>query len=197
MPIYEFQGITPVIEPGAYVHPTAVLIGDAFVLEGAYVAPYSVMRGDFGRLILGRGANLQDHCCMHGFPDTDTVVEDDGHIGHSAMLHGCLVKKNALVGINSTVLDNAIIGENAIVGAGALVTPRSEIPANHLAIGSPAKAVRELTDEEKKWKSLGTDQYKMLARVYPDGLKEAQAESKVDFERAKIDLSNYTHKPDH
>jgi len=110
MPIYSLNGVTPVVENGAYVHPDAILIGDVYVLNGAFVAPMATMRGDFGRLILGEGANLQEHCCMHGFPGTDTVVEENGHIGHGAILHGCTIKENALIGMNSTVLDNAVIG---------------------------------------------------------------------------------------
>ena len=115
--VYAIDGIVPVVDPTAYVHPSAVLIGDVIVGPGCYVGPCASLRGDFGRLILERGANLQDTCVMHGFPGTDTVVEEDGHIGHGAVLHGCRVRKNALVGMNAVIMDNAIIGESAIVAA--------------------------------------------------------------------------------
>lgn len=195
MPIYSLNGVTPVIEVGAFVHPDAVLIGDVFVLAGAFVAPLATMRGDFGRLILGHGANLQEHCCMHGFPGTDTVVEDNGHIGHGSILHGCTVKKNALIGMNSTVLDNAIIGQNSILGAGSLVTANTEIAINSLAIGSPAKVIRELTKEELAWKKQGTTEYQMLAQAYPDGMQEVVAEAIANFDRPRLLLSKYRHKP--
>ena len=81
---------------------------------------------------------------MHGFPEQDTVVEEDGHIGHSAILHGCIIRRNALVGMNAVVMDGATIGENSIVGAAAFVKAKAEMPANHLILGSPAKAIREL-----------------------------------------------------
>jgi phenylacetic acid degradation protein len=195
MPVYSLNGVTPVVENGAYVHPEAVLIGDVFVLKGAFVAPMATMRGDFGRLVLGEGANLQEHCCMHGFPGTDTVVEKNGHIGHGSILHGCTVKENALIGMNSTVLDNAIIGENSIVGAGSLVTSGTTIPDNSLALGNPAKVVRELRQEETEWKSRGTAEYQMLSRVYPSGLVETQPDTVVDLQRPRLVLSQYRHKP--
>lgn len=194
MPIYSLKGITPVVEKGAFVHPDAVLIGDVFVMSGAFVAPMATMRGDFGRLVLGKGANLQEQCCMHGFPGTDTVVEENGHIGHGSVLHGCTVKKNALIGINSTILDNAMVGENTIIGAGSLVTAKTRIAANSLAIGSPAKVVRPLRDDEIKWKSEGTRQYHLLASIYPDHMVEASAETVADFDRKRLELSDYTHK---
>jgi phenylacetic acid degradation protein len=194
MPIYSLNGITPVVEDGAFVHPDAILIGDVFVLSGAFVAPMATMRGDFGRLVLGKGANLQEHCCMHGFPGTDTVVEENGHIGHGSILHGCTIKQNALIGMNSTVLDNAIVGENTIIGAGSLVTANTEIAANSLAVGSPAKVIRVLRDDEIKWKSEGTAQYQMLSSIYPDGMAETSAESVADFTRARLVLSDYKHK---
>ncbi len=194
MPIYSLSGITPVIEKGAFVHPDAVLIGDVFVLSGAFVAPYATMRGDFGRLILGKGANLQEHCCMHGFPNTDTIVEENGHIGHGSILHGCHIKKNAMVGMNSTVLDRAIVGENSIIGAGSLVVADTTIAANSLAVGSPAKVTRQLTDEEIQWKTEGTHEYQLLSKLYSSDMKKAMPETAADFERARLDHSKYQHK---
>jgi phenylacetic acid degradation protein len=121
MPCYEIDGLRPVVHPEAYVHPTAVLIGDVIVAAGCYVGPACSLRGDFGRLMLETGANFQDTCVMHGFPDTDTVVEQDGHIGHGAVLHGCVVRRNAMVGMNAVVMDRAVVGDSAIVAACAFV----------------------------------------------------------------------------
>ncbi|HEX6012699.1 MAG TPA: phenylacetic acid degradation protein PaaY, partial [Geminicoccaceae bacterium] len=119
--VYAIEGIAPVVHPTAFVHPTAVLIGDVIVGPRCYVGPVASLRGDFGRLILGEGANLQDTCVMHGFPNTDTVVEEDGHIGHGAVLHGCRIGRNVLVGMNAVVMDGAEIGESSIVAAMAFV----------------------------------------------------------------------------
>jgi len=117
MPCYEIDGLVPVIDPSAYVHPTAVLIGDVIVGPRCYVGPAASLRGDFGRLVLHEGSNLQDTCVMHGFPSSDTVVAPDGHIGHGAVLHGCVIERNALVGMNAVVMDEAVIGESSIVAA--------------------------------------------------------------------------------
>lgn len=163
MKVYSIDGITPVIDPTAYVHPSAVLIGDVIVGPRCYVGPAACLRGDFGRLVLKEGANIQDTCVMHGFPGTDTVVEEDGHIGHGAVLHGCVVKRNALVGMNAVVMDGAVIGEASIVAAMAFVKAKFEVPARTLVAGSPARIIRELSDEEIAWKSAGTRQYQDLA----------------------------------
>ena len=195
MPYYELNGIRPVVMPGAYVHPLAVLIGDVIVHENCFVAPYAVMRGDFGRLILGPGANLQDHCCMHGFPGTDTIVEENGHIGHGAILHGCVVRKNALIGMNSTIMDNAIIGENSFVAANSFVKANFEVSANCLAAGSPAKIIRELRDEEIAWKSKGTVEYQNLAQAYLEGLSEVDPDTEIPADRARNQGSTFTTKP--
>jgi phenylacetic acid degradation protein len=162
--VYAIDGIVPVVDPTAFVHPTAVLIGDVIIGPDCYVGPCASLRGDFGRLILERGANLQDTCVMHGFPGTDTVVEEDGHIGHGAVLHGCRIGKNALVGMNAVIMDNAVIGESAIVAACAFVKAGVVIPPRSLAAGMPAKVIRPLSDEEIAWKSEGTQTYQDLTR---------------------------------
>lgn len=163
MPCYEIDGLRPVVHPTAYVHPDAVLIGDVIVGPGCYVAPLASLRGDFGRIIMERGSNIQDSCTMHGFPGSDTVIGVDGHVGHGAVLHGCKVGRNALVGMNAVIMDNAIIGENSFVAACAFVKAGMEIPPKSLVAGMPAKIVRELSDAEITWKIDGTRTYQELA----------------------------------
>lgn len=163
MPFYEIDGLRPVVHPTAYVHPDAVLIGDVIVGPGCYVAPLASLRGDFGRIIMERGSNIQDSCTMHGFPGTDTVIGVDGHVGHGAVLHGCKVGRNALVGMNAVIMDNAIVGENSFVAACAFVKAGMEIPPKSLVAGMPAKIVRELSDAEITWKIDGTRTYQELA----------------------------------
>lgn len=164
MPCYAFDGVKPVVHPDAYVHPTAVLIGDVIVRAGVYIGPCACLRGDFGRLVLEQGSNLQDTCVMHGFPGIDTVVEKDGHIGHGAVLHGCHIGNNAMVGINAVIMDNAVVGESTIVGASSFVKSNTELPPRSLVVGVPAKVVRRLTDEEIAWKIEGTRIYQDIAR---------------------------------
>lgn len=162
MPFYSIDGMVPVVDPTAYVHPSAVLIGDVIVGPGCYVAPCASLRGDFGRIVMEAGSNLQDNCVVHGFPATDTVIEQDGHIGHGAVLHGCRVGRGALVGMNAVVMDDAVIGEFSFVAACSFVKARFVIPPRSLAVGSPARVLRELSEEEIAWKADGTRTYQEL-----------------------------------
>ena len=186
--VYAIDGIVPVVDPTAFVHPSAVLIGDVIVGPDCYVGPCASLRGDFGRLILERGANLQDTCVMHGFPGTDTVVEEDGHIGHGAVLHGCRIGRNALVGMNAVIMDNAIVGESSIVAASAFVKAGAEIPPRSLAAGMPAKVVRALSDEEIAWKVDGTRTYQDLARRSLATMTECDPLSAVEPGRPRIHM---------
>ncbi|RIX43473.1 MAG: phenylacetic acid degradation protein PaaY [Rhodocyclales bacterium GT-UBC] len=184
--VYAIDGIVPVVDPTAYVHPSAVLIGDVIVGPGCYIGPCASLRGDFGRLILEAGANLQDTCVMHGFPGTDTVVEENGHIGHGAVLHGCRIGKNALIGMNAVIMDNAVIGESSIVAASAFVKASVEIPARSLAAGVPAKVIRALSEEEMAWKVDGTRTYQELTRRCLATMVETSPLTAIEADRKRI-----------
>jgi phenylacetic acid degradation protein len=162
--VYAINGVTPAVDPTAYVHPSAVLVGDVIVGAGCYIGPCASLRGDFGRIDIRAGANLQDCCVAHGFPGSDTVVGEDGHVGHCAVLHGCIVERNALIGMNCVVNDDAVIGESAIVAAMAFVKAKMIVPPRTLVAGVPARVVRDLTDTELAWKVEGTRAYQDLAR---------------------------------
>jgi len=186
MPCYSLDGLTPVVDPTAYVHPTAVLIGDVIVGPGCYVGPLAALRGDFGRIILEEGVNLQDTCVMHGFPGSDTVVERNGHIGHGAVLHGCRIGADALVGMNAVVMDNARIGERCIVAATAFVKAGFECPPQTLVMGSPAKVKRQLGEQEIAWKQRGTAEYQGLARRCLAGLLECEPLAAMEADRPRV-----------
>jgi phenylacetic acid degradation protein len=184
--VYAIDGITPVVDPSAYVHPSAVLIGDVIVGGRVYIGPGACLRGDFGRIVVEAGANIQDTCILHPFPDRDLVVEADGHIGHGAILHACTVKRNALVGINAVVNDYAVIGESAIVAAMAFVKADFQVPARTLVAGIPAKVLRALTEDELAWKRDATRQYQELAVRSRATLVEAEALTAVEADRKRI-----------
>lgn len=186
--VYAIDGIVPVVDPSAYVHPSAVLIGDVIVGPHCYVGPCASLRGDFGRLILETGANLQDTCVMHGFPGTDTVVEENGHIGHGAVLHGCRIGKNALIGMNAVIMDNAVIGESSIVAASAFVKASQVVPARTLVAGVPAKVIRPLSAEEMAWKADGTRTYQELTRRCLATMVETSPLSAVEPNRQRIEM---------
>jgi phenylacetic acid degradation protein len=163
MPVYSLEGVTPVVDPSAFVHPQAVLIGDVAIGPRCYVGPGASLRGDMGRIVMGPGSNVQDNCVLHTFPAKEVRLEEDAHIGHGAVLHGCTVKRGALVGINAVLMDDVVVGEEALVGACSFVRAGFIVPPRTLVTGSPAREVRELTAEELAWKALGTREYQELA----------------------------------
>ncbi|MCU0938660.1 MAG: phenylacetic acid degradation protein PaaY [Burkholderiaceae bacterium] len=189
MPCYEIDGVRPVVDPTAFVHPTAILIGDVIVGARCYVGPAASLRGDFGRIILEEGSNVQDTCVMHGFPGTDTVIEVDGHIGHGAVLHGCIVKRNAMVGMNAVVMDEAVVGESAIVAACAFVKAAMVVPPRHLAAGVPARVLRELSDDEVAWKVSGTRSYQELTLRSLATLREVEPLTAPERDRPRIEVA--------
>lgn len=190
MPCYRLDGLTPVIDPSAYVHPTAVLIGDVIVGPHCYIGPLASLRGDFGRIVMEEGANLQDTCVMHGFPEGDTVVERNGHIGHGAVLHGCRIGEDALIGMNAVIMDGAHVGPRCIVGATAFVKAGFSCPAQSLVMGTPAKVVRPLTDQELEWKQRGTAEYQRLSQRCLAGLVECPPLAEVEAQRPRMQASD-------
>jgi phenylacetic acid degradation protein len=195
MPIYSLEEITPVVHPDAFVHETAVLIGDVIIGAGCYIGPNASLRGDFGRIIVEQGANVQDCCVMHSFPDKDCVVERDGHIGHGAVLHGCRIGVNAMVGMKSVVMDDAVIAESSIVGACSFVPAKFECPPKSLVIGTPARVKRELTDQEIEWKSRGTVEYQELVERCNSSLQTTTALTEVENDRPRMEVGAYEFKP--
>ena len=186
--VYAIDGITPVVHPSAFVHPSAVLIGDVIVAERAYIGPCACLRGDFGRIVVEEGANIQDTCMLHGFPGKDTVVGAEATIGHGAVLHGCVVGRGALVGMNSVVNDNAEVGEDALVAALAFVKAGDSIPARTLAFGIPAKVVRKLSAQELRWKKDNMHLYQQLAVRSARTMKQVDALTAVEPDRKRIDI---------
>ncbi|MAY41672.1 phenylacetic acid degradation protein PaaY [Neptuniibacter sp. UBA847] len=188
MQVYSIDGITPVVDPSAYVHPSAILIGDVIIGPKCYVGPAASLRGDFGRLILEEGANVQDTCVLHGFPGTNTVVAKDGHIGHGAVLHGCHIGRNALVGMNAVIMDGASIGEESIVAACSFVKAAFQCEPRSLVVGSPAKVLRKVEDKEIAWKSAGTAQYQDLTNRCLTTMEQVAPLTEVEADRPRINV---------
>ena len=191
MPIYAIEDLIPVVDPSAYVHPTAVLIGDVIIGKDCYIGPNAVLRGDFGRIILNQGCNVQDTCVVHSFPNKDCVIEQDGHIGHGAILHGCHIGRNALVGMNAVIMDDAIIGDESLVAATAFVKSGFQCPPRSLLAGSPAIIKRQLSDQEVAWKSNGTLEYQNLTKRCHTSLQQVQPLAEVQQNRPRFNDSNH------
>ncbi|MBS0337676.1 MAG: phenylacetic acid degradation protein PaaY [Proteobacteria bacterium] len=186
--VYSIDGITPVVDPTAFVHPSAVLVGDVIVGPGAYIGPCACLRGDFGRIVVKAGANVQDTCVMHGFPGKDTVVGEGANIGHGAVLHGCTVGAGALVGMNCVVNDNAEVGEDCVVAAMAFVKAEAKIPARSLAAGIPARVLRVLSADEIGWKRDNAVLYQKLAQRSAQTMQLVDALPAVEPGRKKIEI---------
>jgi phenylacetic acid degradation protein len=186
MPCYSFEGVIPVVAPGAYVHPTAVLIGDVVIGPGCYIGPNAVLRGDCGGVVVEGGSNIQDNCVVHSSPGEEMHIEANAHVGHSAVLHACRIGRNALVGISAVVMDRASIGESSLVGAMAFVPERMVVPPRWLATGLPARLVRELSEEEINWKREATGFYHRLAPRSLASLREVVPLSEVEAGRKAV-----------
>jgi phenylacetic acid degradation protein len=186
--VYSIDGITPVVHPAAYVHPSAVLIGDVIVGARAYIGPGACLRGDFGRIVVEEGANIQDTCMLHGFPGKDTVVGPEVTVGHGAVLHGCVVKRGALIGMNAVVNDNAEVGEEAVVAALAFVRAEAKVAPRTLVAGIPAKPLRELSAQELQWKKDNMRLYQELALRSLKTMQEVEALTQVEADRKRIDI---------
>lgn len=197
MPCYAIDGVVPVVDPTAFVHETAVLIGDVIIGPGCYIGPHASLRGDFGRIIVGEGSNVQDSAVIHAFPGEDCVLEPASHVGHAAVLHGCRIGSYALIGIGATILDGASIGADCLVGAGALVTAGTLVPERSLVLGSPAKVVRELDDETVAWKRNGTHVYQQLAVRSRETLVPVTPLAAVEENRPRVSTGSDVSQPLH
>lgn len=186
MPIYEFEGVRPFIDPEAYVHPDATLIGDVLVFANAYIGPQAALRGDYGRLIVREGANVQDGCIMHGYAGVDTEVGPDSSIGHGAVLHGCRIGRGSLIGMRAVVMDDAVIGPESIVAAMSFVPAGYVGSPRELLKGIPARHTRVLSDEELRWNRLNIEEYQHLARRSKDRLLPCAPLRSVPDQRAYL-----------
>jgi len=189
--IYAFDGIVPVIDSSAFVHDAAVVIGDVILGPNCYVGPGAILRGDFGRIRIAAGSNVQETCVIHSFPNQDVVLEENSHIGHGAVLHGCHIGENVLIGMNAVIMDEAVIGRDCIVGALSFVKAGAEFAPAQMIAGSPAKVLRSLTEKEIDWKRRGTGVYQTLARIAPEKMQRAEPLSAEEPDRRRIAAPEY------
>lgn len=162
--IKSFKGQKPQIDQSCFIADNATLIGDITIGPKSSVWFNSVIRGDVAPTIIGEGVNIQDLCCLHQSPNQPLIIEDFVTVGHKVTLHSSIIRKHALIGMDSTILDGAEIGEYAFIGAGSLVPPGKKIPPHTLAFGRPAKVIRELTE----------DDYNELKRINASYIEKAE-----------------------
>jgi carbonic anhydrase/acetyltransferase-like protein (isoleucine patch superfamily) len=171
MPLFSFEGREPRVAATAWIAPTATLVGDVQVEDDASVWYGAVLRADFGPIIVRRGANIQDGSVLHGGSDPVTEIGPGATVGHLCVVHGAVVRAEALIGNGATVLDGAVVGARALVAAGAAVPPGLEIPDGMLAAGVPARVVGALTPGARMWVDTNPAAYQALARRHAAGVK--------------------------
>jgi carbonic anhydrase/acetyltransferase-like protein (isoleucine patch superfamily) len=157
--LIELEGVRPRVAEGAFVAPTAVLIGDVTIEAGASVWFGAVLRGDNSAIVIGAGSNVQDNCVIHCATDLPTIVGENVTVGHMAMLEGCEIGDGALVGMGAIVLQRARVGPRTLVAAGAVVGEGADIPGGVLAAGIPATVKKELAGSSQEWVETAAREY--------------------------------------
>lgn len=167
--VFEFNNFKPVIHESAFIHPNATVTGNVIIGKNVYVGPGAAIRGDWGKIVIEDGCNVQENCTIHMFPGTTVTLKEAAHIGHGAIVHGATVGKNSLIGMNAVLMDDAVIGDECIVGALCFVPAQMKIENRQVVVGNPAKVVKEVSDDMIAWKTEGTKLYQQL----PDDCRES------------------------
>ena len=183
MAVYEFNGFKPVIKESSFIHPLAAVIGNVIIGENVYVGPGAAIRGDWGQIVIEDGCNVQENCTIHMFPGTTTRLKKGAHIGHGAIIHGGTIGENCLIGMNSVVMDDVIMEDECIVGALCFVPAKMHLPKRSLAVGNPAKIIKEVSDEMIAWKTKGTALYQALPADCYATLKKCEPLREIEANR--------------
>jgi phenylacetic acid degradation protein len=160
---YAFKGFIPVVDPSSFVHPQAAVTGNVIIGKNVYIGPGAALRGDWGGIVIEDGCNVQENCTIHMFPGITVLLKEAAHIGHGAIIHGAIIGKNCLVGMNAVIMDNVELGDESIVGALSFISANEKLPARSLVTGNPGKIIKQVSDEMLQWKTEGTKLYQSLA----------------------------------
>ena len=194
MAIYKFLDFVPVVHETAFVHPQANVTGDVVIGPHCYVGPGAVLRGDWGRIVLEEGVNVQENCVVHMFPGTETRLKKMAHVGHGAIIHGGTLEENVLIGMNAVVMDHCVVGTGSIIGALAFVPQNTVVPARSIFVGNPGKVVKQVSDEMLGWKTEGTELYMELAGQCNETLEEVEPLRELEPNRPEHKGTYQTHK---
>jgi carbonic anhydrase/acetyltransferase-like protein (isoleucine patch superfamily) len=165
--LIEFEGRSPRIAAGAFVAPTAVLVGDVQIEENTSIWFNAVLRADCGAIRIARNCSVQDNVVMHAEnPETGLILEEGVTVGHGAIVHGTLVEKGALIGMGAILLSGSVIGAGSVIAAGSVVLEHCRIPPNSLAAGNPAVVKKALTGNAARWADQAVDDYLDLVQRY-------------------------------
>lgn len=173
--IYSFREFIPVVHGSSFVHPQASVTGNVIIGKNVYIGPGAALRGDWGRIIIEDGCNVQENCTIHMFPGVTVHLKEAAHIGHGAIIHGATIGRNCLVGMNSVIMDHAEIGDECIIGALTFIKGGEKIPGRSLVAGNPGKIIKQVSDEMIKWKTEGTGLYQALPKDMHEHFKVCEA----------------------
>ena len=160
--IYEFDGFTPVVHETAFVHPQAAVTGNVVIGANVYIGPGAAIRGDWGKIVIEDGCNVQENCTVHMFPGVEVRLREGAHVGHGAIVHGAQLGKNCLIGMNAVLMDEVVVGDESFIGALSFLPAKFQVPARKVVVGNPAKVVKDVSDEMIAWKTKGTELYQQL-----------------------------------
>jgi phenylacetic acid degradation protein len=185
--IYQFKNFIPVIHESSFIHPLSAVTGNVIIGKKVYVGPGAAIRGDFGKIIIEDGCNVQENCTIHSFPGVAVILKENAHIGHGAVVHGATIGKNCLVGINAVIMDNVELGDDCIVGALSFVKADEKIPSRSMLVGNPAKIIKEVSDDMLNWKIEGTKIYQQLATDMHNAWKPCEPLREIPEEKNNSD----------
>jgi phenylacetic acid degradation protein len=205
--LYEFNGHRPVVDPSSFVHPQAAVTGNVFIGKKVYIGPGAAIRGDWGRIIIEDGCNVQENCTIHMFPEVTVWLKEGAHIGHGAIVHGAVIGRNCLIGMNSVIMDNVEIGDECIVGALTFIKAGEKIPRRSVVAGNPAKIIKEVSEEMLRWKTEGTTLYQALPGEMRKSWGESEAgqgepgqgeagQGEAEW-RKRLEVTEHIHQGDH
>ena len=183
--IYEFDGFIPVIDESSFIHPQANVTGNVIIGKDVYVGPGAVIRGDWGKVIIEDGCNVQENCVIHMFPGTTTTLKKGAHLGHGCVIHGAFIGENTLVGMNAVIMDEAKIGKECIVGALSFVSAKTTTQNRKIIAGNPAKEIKDVSDKMLNWKTEGTKLYQQLPKQCKSMLKACEPLREIEKNRPK------------
>lgn len=181
--VYEFNGFIPVIHESSFVHPLAAVTGNVIIGKNVYIGPGAAIRGDWGKICIEDGCNIQENCTIHMFPGKTMVLKAGAHIGHGAIIHGANIGLNCLVGMNAVIMDDVNLGDECIVGALCFIKSGMQIPNRKMVVGNPATIIKEVTDEMIDWKTKGTALYQQLPKECHETLKAVEPLRKIPENR--------------
>jgi len=177
--VYSFKGFIPVIDPSSFVHPQSSVTGNVIIGKDCYIGPGAALRGDWGQIIIEDGCNVQENCTIHMFPGVTVLLKQGAHIGHGAIIHGAVIGKNCLVGMNAVIMDNVDLGDESIVGALSFIKQDEKIPARSLVAGNPGKIIKQVPEEMIAWKTDGTKLYQALPKEMFESWRECEPLRKI------------------